>query len=275
MKSVRTVNVGIIYDQLIRALTAGVNEVAEVAEEQAIKDAPIRKVFRYGRTPRSGLRIQGRQETRTLSASEGNAEASIRRKLGLPSAFPTKSVNGIDTGERVRGSSPDLRTALFPGNYRSRDRANDYRSMSRRTAGFTQGGMHLVDIHQTYVKAASGKLEPVSTPVPNARNESDLSARGLYELKRRKGGAAFSGKGDDKTLGGGLRKSITLLRAEPGGRRIKAIISAGDEEVDYAKYVEFGTRRSRAQPFLRPALATARENLMPTLLLHLNNLGRR
>jgi HK97 gp10 family phage protein len=28
----------------------------------------------------------------------------------------------------------------------------------------------------------------------------------------------------------------------------------------YAKYVEFGTRRSRAQPYLRPALAQVRES---------------
>jgi HK97 gp10 family phage protein len=44
-----------------------------------------------------------------------------------------------------------------------------------------------------------------------------------------------------------------------------ARITAGNKEVDYAKYVEFGTRRSRAQPFLRTAKAQAREQLPQVL----------
>ena len=31
-------------------------------------------------------------------------------------------------------------------------------------------------------------------------------------------------------------------------------LSAGDGQVDYAKYVELGTRRMAAQPYLRPAI---------------------
>jgi HK97 gp10 family phage protein len=54
----------------------------------------------------------------------------------------------------------------------------------------------------------------------------------------------------------------------------EAEVSAGNDEVDYAKYVEFGTRRSRAQPFLRPALARAREELFSKVKAAIESAGR-
>jgi HK97 gp10 family phage protein len=48
---------------------------------------------------------------------------------------------------------------------------------------------------------------------------------------------------------GALRASIRAERT-PGGYAVRA----GGGAVDYAAYVEFGTRRMAAQPYLRPAL---------------------
>lgn len=50
---------------------------------------------------------------------------------------------------------------------------------------------------------------------------------------------------------GRLRASVTQ-QLERDGRGLVEVVGTN---VDYAPYVELGTRRNRAQPFLRPALA--------------------
>jgi HK97 gp10 family phage protein len=259
VRMVKIVDTAVIANRIEKSIAEAVNEVAEHAHDRALRDVPSRKIFRYGRAPRTGDRQQARQETRTLSVAEAASEAAIRRRLGLPSAFPTDS-----SGRRTRGSSPQVQTALFPGNYRTRDRANNYRSMDRRQFATIKGENRLVILEEREFRGKA-RGEKVSrtyrVPVPNAEAESDLDARGRYELK--KGRAIAERKGEGQTLGGALRRTVEdgLTPATPGGKLIKATIEAGSGEVDYAKYVEFGTRRSRAQPFLRPALAQAREEL--------------
>jgi len=49
---------------------------------------------------------------------------------------------------------------------------------------------------------------------------------------------------------GRLKNSI---RVEPGGSTHEALIKAGGGEVDYASFVERGTRKAAAQPFMTPA----------------------
>lgn len=50
-------------------------------------------------------------------------------------------------------------------------------------------------------------------------------------------------------LSGDLRESIQTLGVQDGVGRV----GAGDERVDYAAYVELGTRKMAAQPYLKPA----------------------
>lgn len=273
-KNVRVISTALIREAIEVALTAAVNEVADNAHQRALKDVPVRKVFRYGRGPRTGARFQGRQETRLLSVKEAQGEAGIRRRLGIPGAF-----SGADSGRRVSGSQPDVQTALFPGNYRTRDRANDSRSLDRRQTFPIGGKNRLVTLHQSDVLTSAGIVRTIQVPQIDDRSraaESDLSARGRYELKRRRNSAIVKLKGEQgRTLGGALRKTVQegLTLAAPGGKRIQATISAGSEDVPYAKYVEFGTRHARAQPFLRPALAQAREELPDVVMSHLRAVG--
>lgn len=53
---------------------------------------------------------------------------------------------------------------------------------------------------------------------------------------------------------GRLRSSIT----HDVNRRGRTVVGRVGTNVDYAKHVEFGTRYQSAQPFLRPAAASAR-----------------
>ena len=55
-------------------------------------------------------------------------------------------------------------------------------------------------------------------------------------------------------LTGDLRNSIDVLGVSNGVGRV----GAGDASVDYAAYVELGTRKMAPQPFLRPAALRAR-----------------
>jgi len=81
-----------------------------------------------------------------------------------------------------------------------------------------------------------------------------LTSRGRNEL--RSGRANFTGPGGT-TLGGRLRGEIHMVPAEGSGPRWVAKVVSPTR---YAKYVEFGTRHSRAQPYMRPALAQVRES---------------
>lgn len=92
--------------------------------------------------------------------------------------------------------------------------------------------------------ASSGRLRP---------GAPELTSRGRYEL--RTGRANFTGPGGS-TLGGRLRGEIHVVPAEGRGPRWVAKVVSPTR---YAKYVEFGTRHSRAQPYLRPALSQVRE----------------
>jgi HK97 gp10 family phage protein len=53
---------------------------------------------------------------------------------------------------------------------------------------------------------------------------------------------------------GALARSINV---EPHGDTVYVSVGGGD--VDYALFVEYGTSRMRAQPFVRPALARRRD----------------
>jgi HK97 gp10 family phage protein len=241
------INIAATRQMLHERILAGVQETARRAHDRARADAPVRKVFRYGRT-KAGLRIQGRQETRTLNLEEALSESLSRRRLGLPSAFSTDAA-----GRRRRNSQPLVRTAQLSDTYRARDRANSgsERDLGRRGI---QRAEALVDD-----RGRQFDVRPLAEPrLFDPEAQSDLSARGRYELKRAKG----------ETLGGALRRSIKLHNAS-NGTVMTAHITAGNKDVDYAAYVEFGTRRSRAQPFMRPAKAQAREQFPDILRLAL------
>ena len=53
---------------------------------------------------------------------------------------------------------------------------------------------------------------------------------------------------------GRLRSSVAYEVARDG----RDIVGRVGTDVNYAPYIEFGTRRMRAQPFLRPALSAAK-----------------
>lgn len=59
---------------------------------------------------------------------------------------------------------------------------------------------------------------------------------------------------------GDLRSSIQSTVDFAPGRRVVAIVGS---PLEYAGYVEYGTSRMAAQPYLRPALSMLREGITP------------
>jgi HK97 gp10 family phage protein len=74
-----------------------------------------------------------------------------------------------------------------------------------------------------------------------------------YQAKQdvaRLSGVNISIKTGRATFGGTLRKSIKIQRVKRTGFKVHRRVKAG---APYAKYVEFPTVRTKAQPFLLPA----------------------
>jgi HK97 gp10 family phage protein len=108
-------------------------------------------------------------------------------------------------------------------------------------------------------KGGSRPRAVVRTPAGNRMksdfSQSDLSARGAYELRS---GRAIH----NEELGGTLRDEIYFAPAVVDGRRIIVRIVS---PTAYAKFQEFGTRHNPAHPYLRPGayetVETARTNI--------------
>jgi HK97 gp10 family phage protein len=116
----------------------------------------------------------------------------------------------------------------------------------------------------------------------NPYYERYLTSRGRYELRSGRalsrdtfsqGSLREAGEPSERLmLGGSLRRSIrTDDRSR--GPKIKSSVIAGGGRVDYARYVEFGTRHAAAQPFLRPALKHVEKKFRANILNSLRRVG--
>lgn len=246
-----------IYAQLYERALGGIQETAQKMDAYAHKLVPVRKTFREGRKNVHSKvfaeqRIQGRQETRLLTLRDALAESAQRRRLGLPSAFPTDTA-----GRRIPRSQSPVRTAQSTDGTRTFHRANRGGPDENREVFRINGQNRLVNLVETD--------RGITRPEIDTEAEKRLSARGRSELRRvPKGGS----------LGGALARSIELHQPVTAAKKITQYITAGDKDAPYAKYVEFGTRRSRAQPFMRPAKAQGRELYPGILKRHLSGASR-
>jgi hypothetical protein len=223
------------------AVRAGLYDALEVAGNRVAADAkgraPIRKVFKE----KSGYR----RKFRTLTADEKNL--AIKRanlyygKSGtdLIGRRPRQPIESYEAKVQIarRGS------ANSPGN-----------SMTLRLLGHER----------------NGRFQSASGSTPNRRgggfepSESlgkALTLRGKYEVRS---GAAIhrevEGMGESTRvqIGGALKASIGSEGVVQTGTGVKVTVSAA---IGYAKFVEFPTIRTSAQPFLLPALHAERGRL--------------
>lgn len=98
-------------------------------------------------------------------------------------------------------------------------------------------------------RGSSGRFTPPATN--RLLFNTPLTSRGRFELRSGRANVFSNGQA---TLGGRLRNEITSEPATGEVIFVGRVISP----TPYAKYVEFGTRHARAQPYLRPAVASQR-----------------
>ena len=216
-----------IYDQAVRALGGGALVVAERARHLA----PVRHIF-----------DEDRYTIRYKRASEIEADRSTRMELGL-------SIEGsLD--------NPRPRTARYRSPLRLTEPSN-------RWAG-TFGSTPSPKFRERRLSAAAAHLASYQ-----AREGSPLDRRGAYEVKlalnssfRHNPRSARSLRWGHGYVGGRLRGSIQAGRPVTSGTDAEVWVTAGGQEAPYAKYQEFGTRHNAAHPFLRPALAETRSEVV-------------
>jgi HK97 gp10 family phage protein len=266
------INWALLKEQIVEAAVVAVNATALNTADRAREKAPVRKVF-------SG----GRQTVRFKSATEVNADRELVGRLGLgPQIIATAQAVG-----RVQ------RAGLNPK--RSRRIGGEEFGFARTVEG--QGRTHTVHgvTHQDRLRNLRNKansfratqdvrlLDPLNyAQLQSEEAEQRLTSRGRYELASKRAVSARVRVDQDTgrpiiiaRLGGALRDSIRVERASAAQYPvIKASVVAGGGDVDYAKDQELGTRHNPAHPFMRPALAQARDELPDQLLRSLRRLGR-
>jgi len=216
-----------VFDNAVMALGAG----ALLVQERAQHLAPVRHIF-------SGDRYTIRRKR----ASEIESDRLIRAQLGL-------SVEGSVDNPRpktVRTKSPLRKTEpsnRWAGTYGRRPPPK-WRERRMRVAQ-----QHLADYQSEMASRKAG-----NPPQPTV-----LDRRGAHEVKSKR---ASSLRWGHAYIGGALRDSIKAWAPEVSGTYAEAWVTAGNQDVDYAKYMEFGTRHAAAHPYLRPALAETRAEIV-------------
>jgi len=293
---------------IVSATVSAINGTLRIGEDRALKDVPVRKIFRGGK-----------QTVRFKTAAEIERDRPLRAKLGLapeilatPEAVarvraaglnpnkghlrrePIKGLANLETGGPV-GRDVEYgfaRTIEFPSNDPRRNRFGQTRSerglvqvRRNRTNDFMPFGE---DIRQV-------KRSETGNSLVDEGAERYLSRRGKYEVQS---GRAFfqrtkkfanvsikAGKVEvtghteipvgPERVGGGLRGTIRVIPASPSMYPvIEGWLVAGDREHDYAKYQELGTRHNPAHPFLRPRLPEWKEELPVQLKRAYGRTGR-
>lgn len=200
---------------------AGVTAAVEATAKAIADDAK-------SRAPVRKIFAGDRGRATLQSVEEVAAETALRSRLGLSPGpvrtqrTPAARVHGF--GPRRLLASPIL-PAFDPRAHRFRGAQGAFTSR----ANFRQ--------------TQPGQL----------RFDTPLTARGRYEVKT---GRANITLGAGKSYVGGRLRSEIYATPAAGSVRITAKVVS---PTPYAKYVEFGTRHNRAQPYLRPAVAAQRD----------------
>lgn len=237
------------YDRILAGAQRGAESTADYLVRRSKQKAPVRRVFKGGRRhfgpaqsvdiplgPRGGKRkteIRGvvRQRSRpNLWANSLTARLVNQTSIEVPS-------------ERGRGFTPFQFRRSASGKMDRQDmneQLDDFMSQVR--AGQHVGRPALADPAYERYLTSQGRYLLKKSLALSARISKNpkVAKKGGYEIR----------------LGGRLRHSIHWEDAPEDSDTKIAIDVLTD--VPYARFVEYGTRRTRAQPFFRPTAAEAR-----------------
>lgn len=145
-----------------------------------------------------------------------------------------------------------------------RGRVNSYSPVVQSPIGYI-GGPELRHWSRNAEGGGVLALRVIRKPEGGSFNLSELlSGRGRYEVQT--GRAVTTNESGQQIVGGRLRQGILIESAIVDGDTIYGYVTASAADPgrkhNYARDQEFGSRHSRPQPFLRPALRKQRENIL-------------
>jgi hypothetical protein len=226
-----------IRELVRRGLEDALDEVADEVAAEAKRRAPIRKVFKEPK----GFRRKFRDPT-GAELSQATARAS--------------AYYGVNPGYLVGRKSPRSPVEFYEARVQvPRRGSNNAISVSRKARV-------LGTIKKGRFKSESGAFRLRGGGYePGPEMKRAMTAQGRYEVRSGRAihlSPSSEGHSVRVQVGGALKASIENegVRETPTGS--EAVVTAG---IRYAKYVEFPTRRTAAQPFLLPALQDQRAKL--------------
>lgn len=256
-----------IVSGLAQAVERAMNKTLNEMFVMAVEKAPVRKVFKGGRERFRFATLEETELARRAVRQIGKSRDQMitPRFIPAPPGF-TGSPNSREGKQfyRIReDKSSPLRnyrdrtgrefSKLNPQKPTGRNRANDLIPKLTIQSGSRRGQRVRGDFREyanPFQDSAPGKLR-------HRIAEENLTSRGKYEVRTRRAQHIF-------TAGGALRNSIRVDPAQiviaTGGKvSVRGRLLAGSRKVPYARYVELGTSKMAARPFLIPALHAARE----------------
>ena len=234
-----------IASGITQAVERAMNQTLQEMYEVAHAKVPVRKVFKGGRRKlRFATPEEAAEATKTLNRMQANLPLAERVQpnfIPAPPGFKGKpsSKEGKQFYRVVDDTSPLTRT------YRTRSGESRTRLNAARRTGRDRANDKYDDTRE-YANPFSSEPGYLTEG-----NDERLNTRGRFDTRTRRGQSA------DK-IGGSLKKSIHVdpVRITTAGNRIRLVgkLVAGGERAPYARFVELGTAKAPAQPFLRPAL---------------------
>jgi len=231
-----------ILDAVRRGMEEALEEAGDRVAAEAKQRAPVRKVF----AERPGFRRRFRPlpgSTRSLVIQRAVGYYGYRgfiARLGAANPPGTSLLTAVRKYSRAEVRRPGSANALV-------------RSRTLRLLGTERGG-RFSGVGGT-ARNRSGGYEP------GPALSQALTSRGKYEVRSGRAvhiETSASGASARVQVGGALKASIGSEGVVQTPHGQKVTVSAA---IRYAKYVEFPTIRTAAQPFLLPALMSERQRL--------------
>ena len=258
-----TVELASVLERIEAVVQGTVRSSANDAMIDAKKLAPVRRVVAGDRGGK----------TRQLTRQERSAEQSVRVQLGLRS------------GKIIRTAAEPARTRSLPSNPYLRGPGRRPPRSPPPEGNITPKGKFAVNSGvqlNRYGRAEAQRGIAISGPTVFGQGD-DATVRRNRALLRKSNSAVY--------LRPGTRSTITEARGSTGqyqlGGRLRGEIYTEQEgnvpsgvfkwwlisPTYYSRYVEFGTRHNKAQPYMRPALAMQRRKLADNLRTNLRKLN--
>lgn len=256
------------------AINQTLDQQSGVMFRMAQSKAPVRKMYRGGRAT---IRKLTASEIQRQSPIVARAMTTAMRE-NLARSHPTlKTITGSTASQSVPQGGTRVvthRNSMTKWNEgHRRDLSSNIPKLTERAWIYQKNRNHhplvarKIEVDTTYKRyslmTSRAKYDLEHANIVQVKNSERLDFRDVGR------GAIYWDMNEKKFFfGGNLRGSVNLQHRD-GDPNVQRVVSAGGERAPYARYVEFGTRKMAARPFLRPAInhvrVTFRDRLFTTL----------